>query len=742
MEKKEPNWWGSPKTRILAVRERYKKAEEADRENRQAFVDDMKFIHEPGAQWDDYTKRQRTGPDGKEVRPMMQFNRARTTIKRIVNNMRANPAAGKVRGSEDGDKDTADVLEGLIRNIANQSDFDAIRDNAAEYQVAAGYAAWRITTNYADDTAFEQDIKIEGLRNPLCLFCDPHAYDITGRDATYWILTDKISKEAYKTRYPKAEPCDFEDTQFDDGDAWEEDDKVRIAEHWWKQPVTKTIHLLSDGQSIDESELKEAQARGLQSIKSRTVQTHDLYSAIYSGDAELTPPQKWAGKHFPWVRIYGEYVCIEGKVTWFGLTRHIKDAQRAFNLSQTATVETIASSPINQVWATAKQAEGMAQHWADAVNKNLPFQVYNNDPNSPGPPVRVGGAPVPVALMQNSQIMGEEIKANSGIFDASLGAQSNETSGRAISARQQQGEIATFNYPANMGMGVKRTWEILVDLVPRIIDTPRSMRILGADDSEKYVKVNQPGPNGEVINDLSRGKYDVVITVGPSFSTKRQEAVEAYSQMAQGNPELMQVAGDLIMKGMDLPYADEVAERIKMMLPPPIQQAINKDKPMPPEVQQAMMQVDQAMQQVQQQGQMVQAAAQEAQQEKAEAEKAKSEVQLAIANLKTEEAKFQTMVAKAQAEMAQKAADMQATGESAELETEKQQLSAQLAEALAIIQQQAADFMQQSIAVMAQIQEAQKPVIVTEAPKARIVAISKENGTYRPIYEDQLNANG
>jgi hypothetical protein len=712
------------KSRILLTRKRYAKTSEADRDNRQMFTDDMKFALVPGEQWDAFSKRER-GDD----RPMYEFNRTRTTIKRVVNSMRNNPVAGKVRAVEDGDKETADIYEGLIRNIANTSNFDSIRDNAAEYQVTGGYAAWRIATKYSDDAAFDdQDLLIEGLRNPLCLYCDPNAFEQTGRDATYWILTDKIPKETFNARYPKASPIDFENVEFDDDDDWDDGDKVRIAEHWYQVPVDKSIYLLSDGRTIGSDDLDEARTLGLSIIKERTVRCYDIYSAIYSGNAELSPPAKWPGKYFPWVRVFGEYIIIDGKVYWCGLTRHVKDAQRSFNVSQTSVAETIARAPLSQVWATAEQAKGLSKHWAEASRTNRFAQIYNADPKAPGPPVRIGGAEVPVAAMQNAQMMGDEIKADSGIFDASLGQQSNETSGRAINARQAQGELATFNYPANMANAIKRTWEILVDLIPKVIDTPRALRILGSDDADKYVRVNNPDANGNIINDLSRGKFDVVVTIGSSYSTRRQEAVDAYSEMGKSNPALMAVASDLIIKGMDLPYSDEISERIRATMPPQIQALMNKETKQSPEVQHAMQLADQAMQEVQQQGQMVQAAAQEAQTEKAAADKAKADNQITLANIKvaeanlaTSEAQFKQLVAETQAKMA---GDQQGN----DAVNERESLSAELQQALAGIQQQAAELGGQYAQLFTQLankEVAPPTVVVADPPKQKIVRVSR-----------------
>jgi hypothetical protein len=627
---------------LVRVRKHYKIAEEADRDNREEALKDLKFLHKPGEQWDEWTRQKR----GAE-RPMYEFNKTRITVKRVVNDMRANRPQGKVRAVEDGDKPTSNVMEGLIRNIWNTADGDTVIDTAAEYQVGAGMGAWRVTVDYADDEAFEQKIGVDPIRNPFCLFADPSAQDSLKRDAKYWILTDKVSKETYESRWPNKEVCSFEADQFDDDHDWQSEEKVRICEYWWKEPVAKTLCLLGNGMTIDKSdpnatpELIE-QAGGV--VKERPVKSHKIMMCIVGGgDAILDGPVEWVGKEFPFVMIYGEYVVIEGKTYWFGLTRFAKDAQRSYNVSRTNAIESVALTPQAKFWATAEQALGHTAAWAEANTKNFPFMLYNADAKTGGaPPQRMGSADVPVALIQEMQISSEDIKAVTGIYDASLGAQGNETSGKAINARQRQGEIATFNYMDNMAKGIRRTWEILIDLVPRIYDTERSVRILGIDGAEDYAKVNTVDPKtGKALNDLSRGKYDVTVTVGPSFATLRQEAAEAYGEIASRDPNVMAAAGDLIFKAMDLPYSEQIAERIKAMLPPPIQQLISKGKELPPEVASAMAQVNQAMQMVDEKGKLVTAAEQELKELQAQAKGDAASAKLAQANLKTAEVQLE-----------------------------------------------------------------------------------------------------
>ncbi len=732
----------SPKARIKRMRARVKKMMDNDNEKslRKKFQEYIRFIHVPGAQWDDYTKRSR----GNE-RPMFEFNRARVTQKRIINGMRANRPQGKILGYEDNDKDNAEIYSGLLRNIANLSDFDSITDNAAEYQVAGGYAAWRVVTKYSSNTAFDQDILFEGIRNPLCLWCDECAYDMTGKDARDWAYVDEIPTAEYKTRWPNKEPVAFEEGMEDEND-WSNENTTRVLEYWWKEPITKRILLLSDGKTIDEAELGEAQGRGLTVVRERVVDCYKIMSAIYSGDAELEGPTEFAGENFPWVRVYGDYLCIDGKVFWTGLTPYIMDAQKAFNLGLTSAYESVARAPLSQIWSTPKQAEGFAQSWAEADKKNLPHQLYNPDPASPGPPVRMGGAEIPVANIQMSQIGAEEIKADSGIFDASLGNKSNETSGVALRAREAQGEIATFNFQDNMAKGVKRTWDIALGLVKFIYDTDRTIRILGEDGAEKFKRINQPDAQGNTLNDLTQGKYDAVITVGPSYSTQRQEATEVFTEMGRANPAIWGVAGDLMLRNMDVPGSDQIAKRLEFMLPPQIQKTLQEGKEIPPEVQQAMMQVEQSMQAVQEHAKMVEAAAGEATQLKTEAEQAtaksqveKSNIQIAMANLKTEEANFKTMQAQFESQVAQFKADVaiaqaQAEGAGAENSQAIEQIN-QLAQTL---QQQSDAFLQQAAEVMMKASQGEPmlrevpveiPVpVMVDKPKVVSITSKRQNG--------------
>jgi len=650
--------YNRPEELLKTAKERYTIMAEDDRHNREDAIEDIRFVNLPGAQWSENMKRERGD------RPCYEYNFTRVRCKRVVNDMRDNRPFGKVLPTEGGDKEMAEIYEGLIRNIWGVGSCgDNATDYAAEYQVEGGMGAWRINTAYSSDTAFDQDITIERIENPLALYADPQAADAMKRDARDWIYTTRIPHDEFEVLYgEEAQKADFEvNDEFEDSndDEWTDEETVRIAEYWYKVPVKKELWLVE--QQSEEGEMKRIvvdsesdEAAGIDPaliVDTREIDTHKIMMFIASGMEILEGPVEWAGRHFPWIMVHGEHKIIEGRQYWWGIVRFAKDAQRSLNVSKTAIAETIAQSPKAKWWATSAQAAGHSNEWAEADFKNFPYLLYEADPAAPGPPMRMGAADVPIALMQQSAMDNEALKDVMGLPDASMGAEGGEKSGRAIYARQQQGEIATFNFRDNMTKGVEYTMELLIDLIPEVYDTERELRILGQDGAESYKRINQmvqdPATGKAIrVNDMSMGKYDVTVTSGPSFATKRQEASEMYSGLLQAQPEIMGIAGDLIMKAYDLPYADEIAERLKSMLPPQIQQMMNDETEVPPEVQQMMQQAQQAMQQVQEYGQLVQAASQELEGEKAVNDKEKAEIQTALAKLKQAEAEFETKIAK------------------------------------------------------------------------------------------------
>ena len=639
------------------MRERYQRAVTADQDNRNKGIEDFRFVAVPGHQWDEGQKKARRG------RPCYEFPMLRAHWRQITGDQKQARPQIKIRAVEDGDVQGAELRQGLIRNIEDQSRASAAYDTAFEWSSAAGMGAWRIVSAYSEDDGWDQDLRIKEIPDALStVWFDPDAKERDARDGMFAFVEDAISREDFKARYPKADAVDFDSqarTLYGD---WYGQDKVRIAEYWRKVPVTKTLCLLADGRTVEK---EEGQDYGLPVVRERTVQTFKVVMSIVSGSEEVDGPHDWPGKRIPIVPVYGDRYFVDGKWEWSGLVRHAKDAARLVNYNITTGQEILAKQHKATPIVTPKMLEGpgVKPMWDASNAADMPYLPITPDPLMPGGPAFLSPPPIHAAFANFGQMSIDLLKSSTGIHDASLGERSNETSGKAIIARQREGDTATYSYQDGLAFAIQSTGEILLELLPHFYDTPRVVRVLGKDGGEDWAKINQPGPNGEVINDMSAGKYDASVSTGPSFSTQRAEFADLMLNMAQGNPQLMMAAGDLIMGALDFPKAEEVAERLKLLLPPQIQQAISQGKELPPEAMLAMQQAQMAMQEAQQRVVMLQEAEQQVMQDKAATDAAKAQVtvqraqiqadiKIAQAEFDKREAEFQTMVAQFDAKVA------------------------------------------------------------------------------------------
>jgi hypothetical protein len=544
------------------MRTRFSEAVEYDSENRVRSIDDVRFVSIQGEQWDEYQKRKRKN------RPCYEFNRLRQNIRQVTGDQRKNRPQIKLRAVEQGDRETADILQGLIRNIESISNAEKAYDTGFEWAVTGGYGAWRIKTDYNNDDSFEQDIKIHEITNPYSVYFDPSAQEFDRRDGQFAFVITKMGKDEFKQKYPDEELSNFQGADFD-VTHWYDDESITLCEYWYKEYEQKNLMLLSNGNTVYEDAVPDRavlEANGITVIKERNVDVPKVKMCLCTG-AGVISKADWAGKFIPIIPVYGDIVDLDGEFHYSGMVRFGKDAQRVYNFHRTTMIEVMANAPKVPYMVTPEQIKGFEALWKQANSENMPFLPYNPDPRGGGVPQRSGGVEVPTALITASQLDVEDIKAINGQFDASLGMNGNETSGRAILARKSEGDTATFSYIDNLSRAIKFTGEILVDLIPKVYDTERVVRILGIDGGEKWVAINKiqidPRTGQQIVtNDITAGKYDVSVTVGASFSTQRQEASEALLEM-MGNPMLAPVVADLLAKNLDIPNSDELEKRLR-----------------------------------------------------------------------------------------------------------------------------------------------------------------------------------
>jgi hypothetical protein len=551
--------------------EAFDKSAEHDSENRLAFEDDIDFALLEN-QWPERVRRDREI----EGRPCLTVNKLSAMGRQIVNDARRNKPGITIHPVDsEADPETAEILNGIIRNIEQSSNAEVAYDTALENAVFGGFGYFRINTRYSSDDTFDQDIVIERISNPLSVYRDCYSTAADSSDWTYCFVTDQMSKAQFKRQFPGADEVDWQgDAWRDIGAPWMDGDFVQVAEYWVRDKVKRSILLLSDQTVVDAGEYTANKpaydAVGISVMAEREVDSHRVRQHLMSG-AEVLETVDWAGKYIPIVPVYGTEVVLKGKRHFRSLIRGAKDAQRMFNYWRTTTTELVAMAPKTPFIGRKGSFETDINKWATANTQSHAFIEYDG----PEAPQRQPFAGVPAGALQEALNASDDIKTVLGMYDASLGARSNETSGKAIIARQMESDNATFHFIDNLSRGIRHAGRILIDLIPQVYSVPRVLRIIGQDGESEMVPVNQEirteGKNPlteeveEIVKiyDLTAGRYDLTVSAGPSFASLRQEAASQMIELIRAYPDAAPVIGDLLVKNLDWPGAEEIAERMK-----------------------------------------------------------------------------------------------------------------------------------------------------------------------------------
>lgn len=597
-------------------------------ESREDELDDLRFYAgspDNQFQWPADVLATRGAVQGQTInaRPCLTINKLPQHVRQVTNDQRQNRPSGKVIPADDkADPEVAEIFDGIVRHIEYISDADVAYDTACENQVSYGEGYFRLLTEYCSYDSDDQEIKIGRIRNSFSVYMDPTIQDPCGSDAKWCFITEDILKEDYERMFPDAMPISSLQT-LGVGDQrlnqWLNEDTVRIAEYFYIEYEKKTLNVYPGNETAFEGTPKDDQLKSYFKTpkKSRVVQIPHVKWCKING-FEILEERDWAGKYIPVIRVIGNEFEIEGRIYVSGLVRNAKDAQRMYNYWVSQEAEMLALAPKAPFIGYGGQFEGYETQWKTANTNNWPYLEVNPDVTDAqgGPLPLPQRAPPPLAqtgLIQAKVGASDDIKSVTGQYDASLGQKSNETSGRAITARQRESDTGTYHFVDNLARAVRYCTRQIVDLIPKIYDTQRIARIIGMDGEAGMAKIdpNQPEPvkkiidqeTGAVIEKIynpSVGKYDVCVTTGPSYATKRQEAVEAMAQLLQGNPQLWAVAGDLFIKNMDWPGAEEMAERFAKTIDPKLMADSDDQDPALVAAQQQMEAMNQEMQQMSQ----------------------------------------------------------------------------------------------------------------------------------------------
>ncbi len=549
------------------ARKRFDIGSLADQDNREEMAIDLRF--RAGDQWPAEFKAARE----RDRRPCLTINRLGQFVRKITGDIRLNPPGIKVRPVDGGpDTKLAETLTGLIRNIEAQSDAPRVYAQAADAQVSCGLGWMRVATRYCSDTVWEQDIVIELIPNPFAVVDDPAAVSLMREDGGWRFVTDMVPIEDFKAQYPNANLQDWERGSTANWGAWREDERIRVAEYWRKVPVKKRLAMFQSGKTIDLTGMDEGEVANLVMAegpitRERMADSHRVEMWKMNGVEVLEPVTQWAGKYIPHIPVIGEEVFVGERVVRMGLIRQMRDSQTLYNVGRTALAETVAMAPKAKWLATPKQMAGHEDKWATANTSNMAFLPYNPDPAGGGIPQRIQPEMPSAAHIQDLQVASADMEAISGIYRENMGAETNANSGRAILSRQRAGDVGTFVYSDNLAASVGHVGRICVDLIPKIYDSARQVRILGEDGQEEFVPLNswvQDPATGQFrkVNDLSVGSFDVVPSTGQSFSTRQEEGREAFVALMGVNPEMANLGMDIFAKMQNFPGADEFARRV------------------------------------------------------------------------------------------------------------------------------------------------------------------------------------
>lgn len=580
----------------------FERCDEAEGDNRQAYKDDTLFVR-AREQWPEAIRKQRE----QENRPCLTIDKLGPVIRQVVNDARQNKPSIKVHPVDSqGDPETAEIINGLIRNIEYTSSADVAYDTAVECAAGGGFGYIRVGIDYAYDDSFDMDITIDRVPNPLSIYGDPNS---TAADSSDWnvaFVVDRVPKDEFKAKYPKATITDWDSDAWEDAGEWLNSDGVLVAEYWTREEYEKVIVKATNGNIYDEKDLTEDEdvaagvANGLivlavdklgQPIR-RVTKCYRVMQYIMTG-VEVLSEREWPGKYIPIIPVYGDEFWIDGKRYLRSLINGAKDAQQMLNFWRTNGTELVALAPRMPYIGPKGAFDHDQERWQTANTKSHAYIEYEGAQAPQRQPLDSG---VAAGSMQEALNASDDIKSITGIYDASLGARSNETSGRAIMARQREGDVSTFHFIDNLSRAIRHTGRVIIDLIPSVYNAARIVRVIGEDGSQEAQPVNQEalkidkqtgqpvkdefGNAVMAIHDLTVGKYDLTVSTGPSYTTQRQETADQMMQLIQAYPAAAPLVGDILVKSLDWQGADEIAERIRRMIPA---QAMG-EQALPPEV--------------------------------------------------------------------------------------------------------------------------------------------------------------
>ncbi len=582
---------------VQEAHKRTDRALELESYARDNLVNDVKFgvgDARNGYQWPDDMRKSRQV----DQRPCLTINKTEQHCLQIVNDARQNKAGIKVRAvGDEATFEAAQIFEGIIRHIEYESNAQAAYDTATWWQVFGGIGYFRVLTEYVSDQSFDQEIRIRRVPDPLTVVMDNNIHNYDGSDAKWATVFTQITHDEAKAEYPGAD-FSSDTLGISVSSAWVDDDMVRVAEYFRKSAKPDTLYALVDGTTVLASDLRkhDIPLPPKEMIEQTRKVTADQVEWFKIVGNKIVDRREWPGKYIPICRVVGQETMLDGRIDRKGHVRALLDPQRMYNYNSSSAIENMSLQTKIPWVMEAAAIEGREEDWENANVTNKAALTYNGwddqGQRTIAPPQRIQPPVQSAAYMQGMQVAQQEMMMVSGQYQAVMGAQSNETSGKAINARQRQGDNATYHFIDHLAQAIRYCGQIVIDMIPRVYDTPRIVKIMAESGDQATVQLDpnapaahtvngQPGATDEsgptlqqlaqraqIIFNPNIGRYDIESDVGPAYATQRQEAFNAITQILTQAPQLVTIIGDLLFKSADFPGSDEIAKRLKNMVPP------------------------------------------------------------------------------------------------------------------------------------------------------------------------------
>lgn len=546
--------------------------QEADSDNRERVREANLFTNKRDGQWEPQWW------NANSDKPRYTFDLTNPIIDQIAGEMEKADFDIKVRpAGGEASKDVAATLDGIVRNIENISNAKEVFNEAGRAMVTTGLDGWRIVQKFTDDDSFDQDLVIEKINN----YCDRVWFDANAEkrdrsDAKHCFVLQTFTKDAYDEKWPDRSGLSVDQNRSADAYA-KKADQVVVGEFYYIEPKERDIVLMSNGKVYEDNDdfkkvADELKALGVTETRRRSRKKNRVFVRKFDGEGWIDDkPKETVFSWIPVIPTYGNYSIQESKPIYWGVVEKLIDPQRVLNYSLSREIEEGALAPRAKYWMTEKQAEGYHSTLATLNSNTDPVQFFNNDPELPGPPQQNGGAAVNPGLRMISESMRAMIGQSAGMFAPNMGDNPFQQSGVAIEKLQNKGDAGTIKYFTAQEVAICHTARILIDAIPQVYDSERQVRVLNEDGSYEMVMLNQTVQDkdtGEIVtlNDISLGKYDVTCSAGPAFQNRQQETVKALTEIAQVDPSVIQLGGDIMLNNITAPGMDKLAERKRRQL--------------------------------------------------------------------------------------------------------------------------------------------------------------------------------